>query len=116
MAGSLRKTIGATGASRWSRMVLVAKGQLGCPISMGVIRERLYLGNGTDDSPKYRARLWLAPVKRSLSVQSQEMVSGLCWSSARRHGSQSLMLFDPPARYLSSAFSFSGFSPRLLEI
>lgn len=116
LAGCLRMTTEATGASRCSPMVLMAKGELRSPISYwGGTRERLYLGNGTD-SPKYRAGLWLAPVKGSLNVQSQEMVSSPCWSSARGHDSQSFMLFDPPARYLSSAFSFSGFSPRLVEI
>lgn len=115
MSESLRKTIEVTGASRWTPMVLMAKGQLGNPISIGDIRGRLCLGNGTD-GPKYRAGLWLAPVKRSLSVQSQEMVSSPRWSSARGHGSQSLTLFDPPARYLSSAFSFSGLCPRLVKI
>lgn len=68
------------------------------------------------DSPKYRAGLWFASVKWSLCVQGQWMVSGPCLTSAREYGSQSLVLFKPPARYLSSAFSFSGFSSRLIEI
>lgn len=86
MAGSLRKTIEATGASSWSPMVLMARGMLGSPTSMVGTVETLYLGNGTD-SPRCKTGLWLAPVKRSLRVQSQERVS---WSSARGHGSHSL--------------------------
>lgn len=112
MAGSLRKTVKTDGASKWSSTVLVAK---------GLLMSLLWMVPGRNctlaiaDSPKYRAGLWFAPIKWSLSVQSQHKVSGSCLTSARGHGSQSLMLFEPPAKYLSSAFSFSGFSSRLVE-